>query len=104
MPTRARSCGRTRARSIRRSSADLAGALGGSAASLAGEVIGRSRTLLWVAFGAVGFVLVIACADIASLMLARAMGREREIAVRSALGAGRGRLIRQYWQNRRSSR
>ena len=54
---------------------DLAGALGGSAASLAGEVIGRSRTLLWVAFGAVGFVLVIACADLASLMLARAMGR-----------------------------
>jgi putative ABC transport system permease protein len=74
---------------------DLAGALGGSAASLADEVIGRSRTLLWVAFGAAGFVLLIACADIASLMLARAMGREREIAVRSALGAGRGRLIRQ---------
>ena len=78
--------------------ADLSGlaeVIGGSVLSLTDEVSGRSRTVLWVAFAAVGFVLLIACADIASLMLARSMGREREIAVRSALGAGRGRLIRQ---------
>jgi putative ABC transport system permease protein len=73
----------------------LAEVLGASVVPMADEVIGRSKTLLWVAFGAVCFVLLIACTDIASLMLTRAMGREREIAVRAALGAGRGRIVRQ---------
>ena len=68
----------------------------GMVVPLQDSITSKARSPLLVLLGAVGFLMLVACANVANLLLAQASVRERELAIRSALGAARGRLIRQF--------
>ena len=69
--------------------------LGATMIPLKEHIVGEVRPLLLIQFGAVGFVLLISCVNVANLLMARSTGRTQEFAIRAALGGGQGRIVRQ---------